>query len=52
MCRIHGGGFAGVIMCALPREETAGYVDFISRSVGRENVYPMGIRQVGAVRVP
>lgn len=51
VCRIHGGGFAGVIMCALPREETAGYVDVISRSVGRENVYPMGIRQVGAVRV-
>lgn len=51
VCRIHGGGFAGVIMCALPREKTAGYVDFISRFVGRENVYPMGIRQVGAVRV-
>ena len=50
-CRIHGGGFAGVIMCALPKEETAGYVDFISPYVGRENVYPMGIRQVGAVRV-
>ena len=51
VCRIHGGGFAGVIMCALPQEETTGYVDFISHLVGRANVYPMGIRQLGAVRV-
>lgn len=51
VCRVHGGGFAGVIMCALPKRETAGYVDFISSCVGRENVHPMGIRQAGAVRI-
>lgn len=50
-CRVHGGGFAGVVMCALPTRETAGYVDFISSCVGRENVHPMGIRQAGAVRI-
>ncbi|MQN00963.1 MAG: galactokinase [Lachnospiraceae bacterium] len=49
ICRVHGGGFAGVIMCVLPKEETAGYVDFMAEYFGRENVYPMNIRQTGAV---
>ena len=49
ICRVHGGGFAGVIQCVLPKEETAGYVDFMAKYFGRENVYPMNIRQTGAV---
>ncbi|WP_455136581.1 galactokinase [Thermophilibacter sp.] len=48
VCRLHGGGFAGVIMCVLPKAETAGYVDYISGYFGRENVYLTNIRQVGA----
>ncbi|MGN0240552.1 MAG: galactokinase, partial [Candidatus Weimeria sp.] len=49
ICRVHGGGFAGVIQCVLPKEETDGYVDFMAQYFGRENVYPMNIRQTGAV---
>lgn len=49
VCRLHGGGFAGVIMCALPKEETAGYVDFMAGHFGRESVYLTNIRQTGAV---
>lgn len=48
-CRLHGGGFAGVIMCVLPKAETQGYVDYMSGFFGRESVYPTNIRQVGAV---
>ena len=48
-CRLHGGGFAGVIMCVLPKDETAAYVDFMSPVFGRENVYRMGTRQTGVV---
>lgn len=48
VCRVHGGGFAGVIMCVIPKEETAGYVDYIANYVGRENVYPMNVRTFGA----
>ena len=51
VCRIHGGGFAGVLMCVLPTEEVTGYVEFISRYVGRGNAYPLGIRQAGATQV-
>ncbi|MDM8271547.1 galactokinase [Thermophilibacter provencensis] len=48
VCRLHGGGFAGVIMCVLPKAETAGYVDYMASYFGRENVYLTNIRQTGA----
>lgn len=51
ICRVHGGGFAGVIMCVLPKEETENYVQYMSGFAGRENVYPMNIRAAGAVHV-
>ncbi|MCD8104118.1 MAG: galactokinase [Lachnospiraceae bacterium] len=51
VCRVHGGGFAGVIACVLPQEETEDYVNYIAQYVGRENVYPMNIRTFGAGRV-
>ncbi len=49
VCRIHGGGFAGVIMCIVPQVEAANYISYISKFVGKENVYPMNLRSVGAV---
>lgn len=48
VCRLHGGGFAGVIMCALPKDKTDGYVDYMAGYFGRDNVYLTNIRQVGA----
>ena len=48
-CRVHGGGFAGVILAVIPRDKTEDYVKYISAFVGEENVYPMQIRQTGAV---
>lgn len=51
VCRVHGGGFAGVIMCVVPKEETQNYVDYISKFAGAENVYPMNIRGTGAAHV-
>lgn len=48
-CRVHGGGFAGVILAVIPREKTNDYVNYIAAFVGKENVYPMQIRQTGAV---
>lgn len=48
VCRVHGGGFAGVIMCVVPKEETDNYVQYMSKYVGRENVYPMNVRTFGA----
>ena len=50
-CRIHGGGFAGVIMAVVPKEKTAEYKKYIGALVGEENVYVMNLRQTGAVHV-
>lgn len=51
VCRVHGGGFAGVIMCVVPKEDTEHYVQYMSGYVGRENVYPMNVRTFGAGHV-
>ena len=49
ICRVHGGGFAGVIAAVVPEKESGNYVEYISKYVGADNVYPMDIRAVGAV---
>lgn len=51
VCRVHGGGFAGVIMCVVPKAETDHYVQYMSEYMGRENVYPMNVRTFGAGHV-
>ena len=51
ICRVHGGGFAGVIAAVVPENEMENYVEYISQYVGRENVYPMDIRAVGAAHI-
>ena len=51
ICRINGGGFAGVIMCIVPKEETHEYVDYMTPHFGNENIHVMGIRKTGAVHV-
>lgn len=48
-CRLHGGGFAGVIMCAVPKEATQGYVELMGASFGADNVHLTNIRATGAV---
>lgn len=51
VCRLHGGGFAGVIQTILPQEETDSYVQYMEQYFGKGNVYPMNLRQTGAVRI-
>ena len=51
ICRVHGGGFAGVIAAIVPEKEMDNYVEYIAQYVGRDNVYPMDIRAVGAAHI-
>ncbi len=51
VCRVHGGGFAGVIMCLVPLAQADKYVEYIAQYVGKNNVYPMNIRAVGSVKI-
>lgn len=50
-CRVHGGGFAGVIMSVIPMQFADAYTQYISAYVGADAVYPMHIRQIGAIHL-
>ena len=50
-CRVHGGGFAGVIMAMLPNDVVDEYVAYMEKALGRGNVYRMNIRPLGAICV-
>ena len=50
-CRVHGGGFAGVIMAMLPNDIVDEYVEMMEKALGAGNVYRMSIRPYGAVCV-
>lgn len=50
-CRVHGGGFAGVIAAVLPKDLTPKYVEMMTPYMGEENIYVMQIRQTGAVHL-
>ena len=51
VCRVHGGGFAGVIMAVIPKEHSADYKAYMSSKMGEENVYVMNIRKYGSVHL-
>lgn len=48
-CRVHGGGFAGVIMAILPNDLTDQYISYIEAAIGLGNAYRMNIRPHGAI---
>ncbi len=50
-CRVHGGGFAGVIMAMLPNALTDEYIKYIEGCLGEGCAYRMSIRPYGAVCV-
>ncbi len=50
-CRVHGGGFAGVIAAFVPKAETAGFCEFMNRMLEGEMAFVMHIRQQGSVHV-
>ncbi|MGN0158694.1 MAG: galactokinase [Brotaphodocola sp.] len=50
-CRVHGGGFAGVIAAFVPKKETEGFCEFMNRVLGSEAAFVMHIRQQGSIHV-
>ena len=50
-CRVHGGGFAGVIMAMLPNELVYEYIGYIEGCTGKGSAFRMGIRPYGAICV-
>jgi len=50
-CRIHGGGFAGVIMAMLPNDMVGEYIAYMEKGLGEGSTYRMSIRPYGAICV-
>lgn len=50
-CRVHGGGFAGVIMAVLPNDLVDEYITYIEKCTGQGSAYRMSIRPYGAICV-
>lgn len=50
-CRVHGGGFAGVIAAFVPKCKTADFCEYMNQALGEDSAFIMHIRQQGAVHV-
>lgn len=50
-CRVHGGGFAGVIMTIIPKQFTKQYIKFIEDKIGENCTYKLFIRKYGAINI-
>lgn len=51
VCRVHGGGFAGVILAVIKDSLVSSYVDKMSAVFDRSNVRRIDIRLYGLVKV-
>ncbi|MBN2544409.1 MAG: galactokinase [Spirochaetes bacterium] len=50
-CRVHGGGFAGVILIILPDKITGLYKNYIEKYFGKDSCMIMNIREQGALKI-
>lgn len=50
-CRVHGGGFAGVIAAFVPKKETAGFCEYMDHVLGKPSTCVMYIRNQGAIHM-
>ncbi len=49
VCRVHGGGFAGVIMTLLPNDIAEEYIEYIESHTQRKSAFNMIIRPLGSI---
>ena len=50
-CRVHGGGFAGTILTFVDTVNSVSYVEEIANVFGKENVFCIKIRKLGATEI-
>lgn len=50
-CRVHGGGFAGVIAAFLPKSYTQEFCTYMEKSLGKGSTFIMHIRNQGAIHL-
>ena len=49
--RLQGGGFAGTIMCFVPKDEADGFAEYMDRYFGRGSCMTLAMRKYGAVKL-
>ncbi len=49
--RVHGGGFAGTIIAYVDKNKTSDYVEKMQAVFGKENVFVIGVRNIGTCKV-
>ena len=47
--RVHGGGFAGTVLCVVPTEYATDFVAKVTQIYGADKVLPLRIRTAGAI---
>jgi galactokinase len=50
-CRVHGGGFAGVIQVFIPKAKSIKYIKYIESYLGENSTFRINIRKYGAVNL-
>lgn len=50
-CRIHGGGFAGTIICFVEKSGSERFIEAIKPVFGENNIFNLAIRKVGATKI-
>lgn len=48
-CRVHGGGFAGVIMAMIPSDLVEEFTEYMETHTEKGSVYKMNIRPLGSI---
>lgn len=49
--RVHGGGFAGTVLCFVRPERASAFIEEMSAVFGSDNVFKTGIRNTGATQL-
>ena len=50
-CRVHGGGFAGTIIAYIEKDKVKDYIEKLTPVFGKENIFPIQVRNCGACKV-
>ena len=50
-CRVHGGGFAGVIAAFVPKTHTEEFCTYMNNALGADSAFVMHIRNQGAIHL-
>ena len=48
-CRVHGGGFAGSILCVVTNNDLRQFIDNATKFFSTDSIVPLKVRSVGTI---